>query len=77
MLVDSHLFDYYASVPWPHDNNYQMDWVYGIRKIEQWLNQQIGHHLIQWAWNDSQLTYNIGVAFRQDKDRLLFVITWS
>jgi len=77
MLVDWHQFYYHASVPWPQLETAQIDWEYGVREIEYWLNKNVGSRLTYWAWNDSQLTYNIGVAFRQEHDRLLFVMTWS
>lgn len=76
-LIDWHQFRYCASVPWPHDECSQIDWINGVKKIENWLNWHIGNHLIYWAWNDSYKSYNIGVAFKQDKDRTLFLITWS
>jgi len=65
-------------VPWPgKPDNLQVDWVWGIEQIEDWLQQCIGsrHHL--WAWDDCPITYNLGVAFKWNKDRTLFVLTWS
>lgn len=77
MLVDWHQFCYHASVPWPCQTSAQIDWEYGVREIECWLNKNVGRRLTAWAWNDSPITYNIGVSFRQEHDRLLFVMTWA
>ena len=77
MLVDWHQFYYHASVPWPQLETAQIDWEYGIREIEYWLNKNVGYRLTHWAWNDSRVTYNIGVAFWQEQDRLLFVMKWA
>ena len=79
MLVDLHPFIYHASVPWPSisfkDN--QLDWIKGVDTIEFWLNDHIGQRLKHWAWNDSYTGSNIGVSFRLEQHRLLFVLTWS
>jgi hypothetical protein len=53
-----------------------LDWELGIRSIEHWLVDQVGPHFMHWAWADSGTTYQIGVAFRWDQDRTLFVLTW-
>jgi hypothetical protein len=74
MLMDWHRFDYSASVPWP---TLDQDWYRGIEVIEQWLNMVVGPRYVQWAYDDCNILYNIGVAFRWDQDRTLFVLTWS
>ena len=76
MLIDNHAFVYPASVPWPRLEQ-QLDWIQGIDVIEQWLRYNIGGHWIHWAWNDSQQSAHIGVAFRWDRDRSLFVLAWG
>ena len=79
MLVDlHHTFQYHAIVPWPgKPDNLQVDWVWGIEQIEDWLQQCIGsrHHL--WAWDDCPITYNLGVAFKWNRDKTLFILTWG
>jgi hypothetical protein len=77
MLVDLHYFTHCAAVPWPNLSNSQVDWINGVRTIESWLNDNIGHRLLNWAWDDSKNNCYIGVAFKWDQDRLLFVLAWS
>ena len=77
MLIDWHQFQYHASVPWPQLQQSQVDWEQGIRQVEGWLNNNIGHRLSYWAWHDSQAAYNIGVSFRWDQDRVLFILAWA
>jgi hypothetical protein len=76
MLVDWHSFEYSASVPWPAAEK-QIDWEVGVRLIENWLNDQVGTYQHNWAWSDSSWCYRIGVAFRWDQDRTLFVLNWA
>lgn len=79
MLIDHHPFVYHASVPWPRlgiDKD-QIDWIQAINDIEHWLVDHVGHRLQTWAWNDSNAGSMIGVGFRWDQHRLLFVLTWS
>lgn len=77
MLIDRHGFVYTASVPWPQHVVDHCDWSHGIELFDVWLRDHIGTRLCSWAWADSGNSRNIGVAFRWDKDRLLFVMTWS
>lgn len=77
MLKDWHTFPYCASVPWPTFGAAQIDWVHSIQEIEHWLNRRIGPHWAHWAWDQAVHQYQIGVAFRQERDRLLFVMTWN
>jgi hypothetical protein len=77
MLIEYSRFDHYASVPWPSHAQGQLDWVWGIEQIEHWLLQHVGAHITNWAWADSGACYRIGVGFRWDQDRTLFVLTWS
>jgi hypothetical protein len=77
MLIDRHYFQYTANVPWPKMLSEQLDWISGINCVEQWLNSYIGSHYIRWAWHDSEFSYHIGVAFKLDSDRSLFVLTWA
>jgi hypothetical protein len=77
MLLDKHPFQYYASVPWPRFEQAQTDWEQGTRLIEHWLNNCVGHRLSYWAWHDSYSNYNVGVAFRLEQHKTLFVIVWA
>ena len=79
MLVDHyHPFQFHATVPWPgQPDNPQVDWVWGIEQIEDWLQQCVGSRYQLWAYDDCPTTYQIGVAFKWDKDRTLFVLTWG
>lgn len=77
MLRDWHAFSFTASVPWPQVDPEYPDWATGVCALETWLNDHVGRRLSAWAWDDSGWHYRIGVAFRWDQDRLLFVMTWS
>jgi len=79
MLVDTHhTFQYHAIVPWPgKPDNLQVDWVWGIEQIEGWLQQCVGSRHHQWAWDDCPITYNLGVAFKWNRDKTLFILTWG
>jgi hypothetical protein len=77
MLVDLHCFTHRASVSWPEAASLQADWVYRVCVIESWLNGNVGQRLTNWAWDDSNNNFCIGVAFKWDQDRLLFVLAWS
>jgi len=77
MLVDSHTFQYPAQIPWPIYNSTQIDWIEGLFAIETWLRECVGPRYAQWAYNDCSELYNIGVAFKWNQDRTLFVLTWS
>jgi hypothetical protein len=77
MLVDRHQFQYHAHIPWPISNSTQMDWIEGLLSIETWLRECVGPRYASWAYDDCRALYNIGVAFKWDQDRTLFVLTWS
>jgi len=76
MLVDWHRFPYNAIIPWPN-HEYQQDWVNSLIVVEDWLKQCVGSRYTTWAYADCDILYNIGVAFKWDQDRTLFVLTWS
>jgi hypothetical protein len=76
MLQDWHQFSYRATIPWPNLEQ-QSDWIQGLHLVEEWLVNHIGPRYQNWAYNDSAIIYNIGVAFKWDKDRTLFVLAWS
>lgn len=77
MLVDWHKFQFHATVPWPMPATTQVDWVQGLYSVEEWLKQCIGPRYSVWAYDDCEIMYNIGVAFRWDEHRTLFMLTWS
>jgi hypothetical protein len=77
MLVDCHGFLYNASVPWPKNDDPQMDWAWGVYSLEEWLRQHVGPRYKHWAYDDCNVMFNIGVAFRWERDRTLFVLTWT
>jgi hypothetical protein len=76
-LLDKHPFLHTASVPWPLTDSSQVDWELGVFLIENWLNQYIGARLNTWAWSDSELIYHLGVGFRWEQDKTLFILRWS
>jgi hypothetical protein len=77
MLVDWHRFPYHATIPWPIYDSDQYDWVESLITVEDWLKQCVGARYATWAYNDCDILYNIGIAFKWDQDRTLFVMTWS
>ena len=77
MLIEHSSFDHLASVPWPHLDLVQMDWIQGVEAIQHWLLVNVGPKLSYWAWADSGQANRIGVKFKWDQDRLLFVIVWA
>jgi hypothetical protein len=77
VLPERHWFIHYASVPWPYLDQSQLDWERGITAVQHWLTDQVGGHLDTWAWDDGRVPYHLGVSFRWDQDRLMFVLRWS
>ena len=77
MLIEHSSFDHLASVPWPQLGLVQMDWIQGVETIQHWLLVNVGPKLSYWAWADSGQANRIGVKFKWDQDRLLFVIAWA
>jgi len=76
-LLDCHPFCYTVSVPWPVVDSEQPDWDLGVHLIESWLDACVGRRLTTWAWTDSADTYQLGVGFRWQQDRTLFVLRWG
>jgi len=77
MLIEHSSFDHFASVPWPQLDPIQLDWIQGVEMLEHWLLFNVGPKLSHWNWADSGCSHRIGVGFRWDRDRLLFVIAWA
>jgi hypothetical protein len=61
MLIEHSSFDHLASVPWPHLDLVQMDWIQGVETIQHWLLLHVGPKLSYWAWADSGEANRIGV----------------
>lgn len=77
-LPEYHNFEYIARAPWPHLKP-QQDWIDNICTLEIWLEQYVGEHYVRWAWateQDHEPTQAC-VAFKWDKHRTLFLLTWS
>ena len=77
MLWDWHIFQYRAEIPWPQMPDAQMDWVWGLYSVENWLNSNVGPRYTNWAFEPTDQIYNIGVAFRWERDQVLFVLKWT
>lgn len=79
-LPELHDFTYEAIVPWPRSPHLaQQDWVTSIETIESWLNQYCGHHWAEWAYSTSQdqQYWEACIAFRRERNRTLFLLTWA
>jgi len=72
-----HDFEYTAEIPWPGRCNEQLDWIIGIHSVELWLEQYTGAKYQRWAWNMAREVYDISVAFKYDKHRMLFLLNWA
>ena len=72
-----HDFAHTASIPWPGRQYEQLDWILGIHQVEEWLEQYIGHKYARWNWNMALESYQVCVAFKHDKHKTLFLLTWS
>jgi hypothetical protein len=74
---DQHEFLYTANIRWPGCTCEQLDWITGIQDVELWLLQYAGPKYQRWAWHMAQNCYDIGVAFKYDKHRTLFLINYA
>jgi hypothetical protein len=69
-------FEYKAVIPWHRIGcKEQQDWIETITTLEAWLEQYTGPHWVEWAY--SQHCDQGCVAFRRDRNRTLFLLTWS
>ena len=75
-LMDLHPFRYTARVPWPVIDSNQPDWDIGVHLIENWLIQHVGFRASTWAWDDSGANYQLGVGFRWEQHKTLFLLRW-
>lgn len=79
-LPEYHEFEFVARVPWPKImTNWQEDWINSIDTLESWLNQYAGPHWVEWAYSQQQNQnyWEACVAFKRDRNRTLFLLTWS
>jgi hypothetical protein len=79
-LPEYHNFNYVGIAPWPHiHSNYQHDWVDAINTLEDWLNHRVGEHYKEWAYStqQDQEYWQACVAFKREKYKTLFLLTWS
>ncbi len=79
-LPELHSFQYRAWAPWPRTDQSQQDWVRSLEVVDDWLNQHVGPHHSHWAWDRVDLAVQgnyLGVAFRWDRDRTLFLLRWA
>lgn len=72
-----HNFEYTAEIAWPGRAYEQLDWIMGISDIESWLVKYTGPKYERWAWNMATESYQVSVAFKYDKHRMLFVLNYS
>ena len=77
-LPESHDFEYIARAPWPQQE-IQLDWIQGVNTLHEWLESYVGPHYIRWAWATSRdhNSWEACVAFKYDKHKSLFLLTWS
>ena len=81
-LPELHDFKYIGIAPWPHiypNYNQQLDWVDAVNELEHWLERYIGPHYSTWAYSQQQdLEYwQACIAFKQEKYKTLFLLTWA
>jgi len=72
-----HNFEYTADIAWPGRALEQVDWIIGITGVESWLLKYTGAKYSNWCWNMALESYNISVAFKYDKHRMLFLLNYS
>lgn len=66
--------NYTATVLWPRPQ-LQIDWVDRVSTLEQWLVRCVGEENRDWAWVNH--TIDATVAFKRERDKTLFLLTWS
>jgi len=79
MLWDHNIFVYSARVPWPRAEDPQIDWIWSVETLENWLYQHVGSRYQYWAWNQEQEQkwYEACVSFKYEPHKLMFVLTWA
>lgn len=80
-LPELHDFEYIAQAPWPTilTEYEQLDWVSAVDCMEAWLNRYVGSHYAEWAYhNGTSVDYwQACIAFRQARNKTLFLLTWA
>jgi hypothetical protein len=80
-LPDQHAFEHIATAHWPTVlNQYeQLDWISAVECMEAWLNRYVGSHYSEWAYhNGTSVDYwQACIAFKRDRNKTLFLLTWS
>ena len=78
-LAEHHDFAYIAQAPWPRHDELQLDWVDTMEELEVWLNQYVGAQGVEWAYSQQQDHdyWRSCIAFRQAKNKTLFLLQWS
>ena len=81
-MLNDHPFElpYRAVVPWPLIiYNGQPDWIESVMQIEDWLDHQVGPHLVVWVWSMWTLhqSYLCSVSFLRERDTTLFLLRWG
>lgn len=79
-LPEYHNFEHLAIVPWPHRPlHYQEDWINNITELESWLTKYTGPHWVEWAYSTCQAQeyWQACVAFRQSRNKTLFLLQWG
>lgn len=80
-LPELHPFEHIAQAPWPvvTDTHGQLDWVTAVDELEQWLNRFCGSHYSEWAWHNGSSMYywTACIAFRQPRNKTLFLLAWT
>jgi hypothetical protein len=79
-LAPTPQFKYTAIVPWPWTIlSPQSDWIDSMFTLEVWLNTRVGLQDEQWAYApQAGLEFTRAcIAFRRERDKTLFLLTWS
>ena len=79
-LPEYHEFEYIAIAPWPVNlSAHQIDWVNAIETVEEWLHKYTGPQWQEWAFATSQEQqyWEACIAFRREKYKTLFLLTWT
>lgn len=77
MLIDYPMFEFAAAVAWSRLCQDNTHWDQAVMTMENWLRWNVGLHYVTWHWCDSGAPDRIGVSFRWDRDRTLFVLNWT
>jgi hypothetical protein len=77
-LPEYHEFEYRALAPLPICGE-QFNWVESIETLELWLNRFCGPHWAEWAYSqhDHQTCFEACVAFKQERNKTLFLLRWA